>query len=105
MEKQETQIVLTELDKTTDKVDFSKLPEGDKFQVLCRYLNDVCSINKSTLQIIADMYVLLEFICEKEGIDVRKKKMELARQIKANMEQNIETSKKELKKVAQNKKA
>ena len=105
MEKQETQIVLTELDKTTDKVDFSKLPEGDKFQVLCRYLNDVCSINKSTLQIIADMYVLLEFICEKEGIDVRKKKMELARQIKANMEQNIEESKKQLKKVAQNKKA
>lgn len=105
MEKQETQIVLTELDKTTDKVDFSKLPEGDKFQVLCRYLNDVCSINKSTLQIIADMYVLLEFICEKEGIDVKKKKMELARQIKANMEQNIEESKKQLKKVAQNKKA
>lgn len=105
MEKQETQIVLTELDKTTDKVDFSKLPEGDKFQVLCRYLNDVCSINKSTLQIIADMYVLLEFICEKEGIDVKKKKMELARQIKASMEQNIEESKKQLKKVAQNKKA
>lgn len=105
MEKQETQIVLTELDKTTDKVDFSKLPEGDKFQVLCRYLNDVCSINKSTLQIMADLYVLMEFICEKLGIDVKKKKMELARQIKANMEQNIKESKKQLKKVAQNKKA
>lgn len=105
MEKQETQIVLTELDKTTDKVDFSKLPEGDKFQVLCRYLNDVCSINKSTLQIMADLYVLMEFICEHLGIDVKKKKMELARQLKAQMDKNIEESKKQLKKVAQNKKA
>lgn len=100
MEKEQNPIILTELDKSTDKVDFSQLNEGDKFQVLCRYLNDVCSINKSTLQIVADLYVLLEFICEHEGIDVKAKKQELARKIKEQMDLDIENSKKELKKAA-----
>lgn len=100
LEQQQTQVILTELDKSNDKVDFSRLPEGDKFQVLCRYLNDVCSINKSTLQIVADIYVLLEFVCEKMGIDVKKQKMELARKIKGQMEQNIEDSKEQIEKAA-----
>ena len=100
MKKEENPIILTELDKTTDKVDFSQLPDGDKFQVLCRYLNDVCSINKSTLQIVADLYVLVEFICEEKGIDVKGKKQELAKRIKQQMELNIENSKKELKKAS-----
>lgn len=105
MEKEQTQIVLKELDKSIDRVDFSQLPEGDKFQVLIRYFNDMCSLNKSSLQIMADLYVLMEFICEHLGIDVKKKKMELARQIKAQMDKNIEESKKELKEVSKNKKA
>ena len=97
MEQKKEQIVLKELDKQNDAVDFSQLPEGDQFQVLTRYLSDICSINKSTLQIVADLYVLLEFICEKEGIDVRKKKQELAQKIKAQMDKDIEQSKKQLK--------
>lgn len=105
LEQPKKQIVLEELDKSNDAVDFSKLPEGDKFQVLTRYLSDVCSINKSTLQIVADLYVLLEFICEKMGIDVKAKKQELARKIKAQMEQDLEQSKKELKKAAKSHKA
>ena len=94
-------IVLTELDKSVDKVDFSKLSEGDQFQVATRYLNDLCAITKSNLQITADLYVLLEFICEKLGIDVRKKKMELARRIKAQQEENIKAAKEELIKASQ----
>ena len=39
----------------------------------------------------------MEFICEKMGIDVRAKKMELARKMKAQIEKNIEDSKKALK--------
>ena len=96
MEQKQEQIVLTELDKQNDAVDFSQLPEGDKFQVLTRYLNDICSINKSTLQIVADLYVLMEFMCEKEGIDVRKKKLELAQKIKAQMDKDIKESKEQL---------
>lgn len=99
-QKNPTQIVLTKLDKTQDAVDFSGLSEGDKFQVLTRYLNDICSINKSTLQIVADLYVLMEFLCEQAGIDVRKKKLELARKIKAQQEQNIKLAKEQLKKAA-----
>ena len=101
-EQEQNPIILTELDKSTDKVDFSQLNDGDKFQVLCRYLNDVCSINKSTLQIVADLYVLLEFICEHEGIDVKAKKQELARKIQEKMDLDIENSKKELQKASKN---
>lgn len=96
METEQKQIVLTELDKKNDAVDFSQLPEGDKFQVITRYLNDVCSINKSTLQIVADLYVLLEFICEKMGIDVKAKKTELAKRIKAQMDEDLKKAKKQL---------
>lgn len=101
-EPQQKIITLKELDKTTDKVDFSQLPEGDKFQLTCRYLNDLCSITKSTLQIIADLYVLMEFICEHEGIDVKAKKQELARKIQEKMDLDIENSKKELQKASKN---
>lgn len=105
MENEQKPIILTELDKSADKVDFSNLPDGDKFQVLCRYLNDVCSINKSTLQIVADLYVLLEFICDKMGIDVKAKKMELANRIQAQMEQNIKEGKEQLEKLGKEQKA
>ena len=99
LEQQPTQIVLTELDKSGDKVDFSKLPEGDKFQVTTRYLNELCAISKSNLQITADLYVLLEFICEKLGIDVKAKKLELARKIKAQQEENEKALKEQLKNI------
>lgn len=92
--------IIDELPKTPGEVYFGKLSEDDKFQLVTRYLNDICSINKSTLQITADLYVLLEFICEKLGIDVKAKKQELARKIKAQMDEKIEKSKEELKKSA-----
>ena len=100
LEQEPKQIVLTELDKSSDRVDFSKLSEGDKFQVTTRYLNDLCSITKSTLQIVADAYILLEFICEEKGINVKAKKLELARKMKAQMEENEKQLKKQLKAVS-----
>ena len=74
----------------------SGLNDDDKYQVFIRYMNDICSISKSNLQIIADLYVLIEFICEKMGIDVRAKKHELAKKIKEQMDKNIADGKKEL---------
>lgn len=78
----------------------SGLDDDDKYQVFIRYMNDICSISKSNLQIIADLYVLIEFICEKMGIDVRAKKMELAENIRKQMEKNIENSKEQIKKAS-----
>lgn len=98
--EQRKPIVVKELDKSTDKVDFSKLKKGDQFQVLTRYLNDVCAINKSTLQIVADMYVLMEFICAKMGIDVKKLKAEIAKSLKQQQDQNIKVAKEELEQAA-----
>ena len=92
--------IIEELPKTPGDVYFGKLDENDKFQLVTRYLNDICSINKSTLQIVADLYVLIEFLCEANGIDVKAKKQELAKKIKAQMEENIKKSKEQIEKCA-----
>ena len=103
MENEEKKIVIIEeLERGEGEVDFSKLNDGDKFQLLTRYLNDICSITKSMLQITADQYVLIELICKKLGIDVKKEKQELVKKYKAQMEENIQKSKKELERLSQN---
>lgn len=100
MEKNNTkkpeQIVLKELDKSNDRVDFSKLSNGDKFQVLTRYLNDLCSMEKSMLQIVADQYILIEFMCKKMGIDVKAEKEELTKKIQEQFEQTERAAKQAL---------
>ena len=90
--------VIKELPKGEGEVYFGEMNDADKFQLITRYLNDLCSINKSTLQIVADLYVLMEFLCEKLGIDVRAKKMELAKKIKGQLDENIKKSKEQLEK-------
>lgn len=89
-------VIIEELERGDGEVDFSKLSDGDKFQLLTRYLNDICSITKSMLQITADEYVLIELICKKLGIDVKAEKAELVKKYKAQMEENIQKSKEAL---------
>ena len=104
MEKEEKNVkVIENLERGDGEVDFSKLPDGDKFQLLTRYLNELCSITKSLLQIQADEYVLVEFICKKLGIDVKHEKAELAKKIKAQMDENIRAEKEKLESLAENK--
>lgn len=95
--------VIEKLERYEGEVDFSKLSDGDKFQLLTRYLNDICSITKSMLQITADQYVLIELICKKLGIDVKAEKQELVKKYKAQMEENIQKSKEALESLAENK--
>lgn len=89
-------LVVEKLERNDGEVDFSKLSEGDKFQLLTRYLNDMCSINKSILQITADAYVLLELVCKAMGIDVKAEKAALVKKYKAMMDENIKKSKEAL---------
>lgn len=96
-------MVITELERNDGEVDFSELNEGDKFQLLTRYLNDICSITKSMLQITADQYVLIELICKKLGIDVKAEKQELVKKYKAQMEEDIRKSKEALESLSENK--
>ena len=98
--KEKNVVVIDKLERAEGEVDFSKLNDEDKFQLVCRYFNDLCSITKSLLQIQADQYVLVEFICKNLGIDVKKEKQELAKKIKAQMEENIQKSKEQLQEVA-----
>jgi uncharacterized FlgJ-related protein len=96
-------VVIDQLERGDGEVDFSKLNDGDKFQLLTRYLNDICSITKSMLQITADQYVLIELVCKKLGIDVKAEKQELVKKYKAQMEENIQKSKEALESLAENK--
>ena len=84
--------IIDKLDFGPGEIVFSKLDDGERFQVITRYLNDICSITKSMLQITADQYVIIEFLCKKLGIDVAKEKF------KSNKKNNYQKSKKKLKK-------
>lgn len=104
MKDEEKNITIIEhLERGNGEVDFSKLNDGDKFQLLTRYLNELCSITKSLLQIMADEYVLTEFICKNLGIDVKSEKAELARRIKAQMDENLQKSKEQLENLSEQK--
>jgi len=101
--EQPKQIVLYELDKSKDKVDFSNLKSGDQFQVLTRYLNDMCSFTRSILQIVADQEVLTEFIAKKLGVDIQAERQKMVEQMQKQMEENERKIKEELEKAAKNK--
>lgn len=101
--EQPKQVVLYELDKSKDRVDFSKLKHGDQFQVLTRYLNDMCSFTKSILQITADTEVLLEFIAKKLGVDIQAERQKMVEQLQKQMEEQEKAIKAELEKAANNK--
>lgn len=95
--KQNPPKIITELERRPGEVDFSQLSDGDFRQLMTRYFNDMCAINKSTLQIVADLYVIIEIIAEQMGINVKAKKMELARKYKEQIDKNIEESKQNIK--------
>lgn len=103
VEEQEKRVLVVEkLDRFDGEVDFSKLNEGDKFQLLTRYFNDLCAITKSVLQITADQYVLIELICKKMGIDVKAEKQALVKKYKAQMDENIRKGKEALESLKKN---
>lgn len=79
---------------------FDKLTDGEKFQVITRYLGDIAAFNSSILQIIADSYVLMEFVCESMGIDVKAKKQELVKKYKEQQENQLKEIKDKLTKTA-----
>lgn len=101
-EQEKKVVVVEELERFDGEVDFSKLSEGDKFQLLTRYFNDTCAITKSMLQIVADQYVLIELICKKMGIDVKAEKQALVKKYKAQMEENIRKGKEALESLNKN---
>lgn len=99
-ENKKQPIFIDKLEYGEDEVVFKDLSEGDKFQLTARYLNDICAFLKSILQVVADEYVLVEFICSKMGIDVKKMKTLLAEHYKKEMEEKLAKSKKELEEVS-----
>ena len=90
--------IIEKLDFGPGEIVFSKLDDGERFQVITRYLNDICSITKSMLQITADQYVIIEFLCKKLGVDVAKEKRELAEKIQKQQEEELSKVKEEIKK-------
>lgn len=108
IERENEERYLSELDKNPanhvanlperpGEIWFDKLTDGEKFQVLTRYLGDIAAFNQSQLQINADLYILMEFVCEKMGIDIKAKKQELVKRYKADQEEQLKQIKEELK--------
>lgn len=75
---------------------FSDMPDGDKFQLLIRYLNDVATFDKNQTILLAQLTTLVKYICEHLGIDVVAKEKESSRKIKDQIEQNIQDSKEKI---------
>jgi hypothetical protein len=75
---------------------FTDMPEGDKFQLLIRYLNDVATFNKNQTILLAQLTQLVKYVCEHLGIDVQAKEKETTRKFQEQIEKNIKESKEKL---------
>ena len=60
-----------------NEVDFKVLKSGDKFQLLTRYLNDICTYLKNVATFEAETSLLLKFLCEKQGINIEEEKRKI----------------------------
>lgn len=88
---------ISELEERPGEVWFDKLTDGEKFQVMTRYFNDFGATLQSTLKIVADLYVLIEIWCKKNGIDVEAERTELLKMYQAASDQELKDSIEKLK--------
>lgn len=89
-------VKVKELPLRPNELVFSDMSDGDKFQLLIRYLNDVATFDKNQTILLAQLTTLVKYICEHLGIDVVAKEKESSRKIKDQIEQNIQDSKEKI---------
>lgn len=94
--KENPPIMVENLPLRPNELVFTKMPKGDKFQLLIRYLNDIATFDKNQTILLAQLTTLVKYICEHLGIDVVAKEKETSRKIKDQIEQNIKDSKEKL---------
>lgn len=98
--KENPPIEVEELPKRPGELWFASLSDGEKFQLVTRYLNDIAVFNKNDTLLLAQIVNLLKYICEHLGIDVAKKEKETTAKMKKVIEDNIEEAKQKLKRKA-----
>ena len=86
-------IMVEELPLRPGELVFTDMPEGDKFQLLIRYFNDVATFNKNQTILLAQLTQLVKYVCEHLGIDVQAKEKETTKKLQAQIEQSIKESK------------
>lgn len=92
-------ILVKELPKRPGELVFNELDDGDKYQLLIRYFNDIATFDKNTVFLLAQTVQLLKYICEHLGIDIIAKEKETTAKIKKQIDEKIEESKEKIKKV------
>lgn len=94
--KENPPVEIEELPVRPGELLFHKMNEGDRFQLLTRYMNDLAVFSKNQMVLLTQCVSLLRYICEEMGIDVAKKEKETAAKMKKQIEDSIEESKKKL---------
>lgn len=79
-----------------NEVDFKALKSGDKFQLLTRYLNDICTYLKNITTFEAETSLLLKFLCEKQGIDIEEEKRKITEKTLEELKLKEEQTKEKL---------
>lgn len=65
-------VEITELLPHPGEVQFQKLSDEDKFQLVTRYWNDTNTMLRSMTAIISQQYLIIRALAETQGIDVKK---------------------------------
>lgn len=97
--KENPPVSVKELPYRPGELIFAEMPEGDKFQLLVRYMNDIATFDKNSVILLAQAVQLLKYICESLGIDVVEKEKETTKKMKEQIEREIEEAKEKIKKV------
>ena len=87
---------LKKLSPNKDEMYVGGLSEEDKFQLLSRYFNNFAIYLQGILQLSAELYNIVKWIAEGQGIDIKAKQLEVARKTKEQMEEKIKQSKEEV---------
>ena len=91
-------IKMDKLPYAPGEVLFTELSDGDKFQLLARFLGDISVYNKNVVFLTAQCVSMLKWLCEANGIDVVAKEKENTKIMKENIEKEEKLVKEKLKK-------
>jgi hypothetical protein len=89
-------IEISELQINPGEVVFSKLSQGEQFQVTTRYLNDICTYLKNITFFEMKSNQYLKWLCEQQGVDIKAKEKETTEKLKAQMDAQLQASKDKL---------
>lgn len=102
MDKETKVNYIETLERFDGEVDFSKLSREDLIQLAVRYSNDICIYLKNIVLFNAQQAEMLQWLCEKNGIDVKKKRQEVAKLLSKQLDEQTDEIKEQIKQSVKN---